>query len=56
MRKSIIAFRAIKKGEVFTDKNLTTKRPGTGICPMMWNKILGTKAKRDFMEDELIEI
>lgn len=56
VRKSIIAFRAIKKGEVFTDKNLTTKRPGTGICPMMWNKILGTKAKRDFMEDELIEI
>lgn len=55
-RKSIIAAKNIKKGEIFTDKNLTTKRPGTGICPMMWNEILGTEAKRDFLEDELIEI
>lgn len=55
-RKSIVAMKDIRKGEAFTNKNLTTKRPGTGICPMMWNEILGTEAKRDFMEDELIEI
>ena len=55
-RKSIVAMKDIRKGEAFTNKNLTTKRPGTGICPMMWNEILGTEAKRDFMEDELIVI
>lgn len=55
-RKSIIAARDIRKGEIFTEENLTTKRPGTGICPMMWNEILGTEARRDFMEDELIKI
>ena len=55
-RKSIIAARDIRKGEIFTEENLTTKRPGTGICPMMWNETLGTEARRDFMEDELIKI
>ena len=55
-RKSIIAARDIRKGEIFTEENLTTKRPGTGICPMMWSEILGTEARRDFMEDELIKI
>lgn len=55
-RKSIIAARDIKKGEVFTESNLTTKRPGNGISPMKWYEILGTKAIRDFKEDELIEI
>lgn len=55
VRKSIIAARDIKKGEIFTEKNLTTKRPGTGISPMRWNEILGTRAIRDFEEDELIE-
>ena len=54
-RKSIVARRAIKKGEVFTEKNLTCKRPGNGISPMEWYKILGTTAIRDFEEDELIE-
>lgn len=54
-RKSIIAARDIKKGEIFTEENLTTKRPGNGISPMNWYKILGTMAMRDFQEDELIE-
>ncbi len=54
-RKSIIAACDIKKGEVFTEENLTTKRPGNGISPMNWYKLLGTKAIRDFREDELIE-
>ena len=55
-RKSIVAARAVKCGELLTEENLTTKRPGNGISPMRWNEIVGTKAKRDFMEDELIEL
>ena len=55
-RKSIVALRDIKSGEVFTAENLTTKRPGSGISPMRWNEIIGQTAKRDFSEDELIEI
>lgn len=55
-RKSIIAKKTIRKGEIFTDENLTTKRPGNGISPMRWNEVLGKKAIRDFMEDELIEL
>ncbi len=55
-RKSLIAARDIKAGEVFTEENMTTKRPGNGINPMRWNEIIGMTAKRDFQEDELIEI
>lgn len=56
VRKSIIAVRDIKAGEILTEDNITTKRPGTGISPMKWNEVLGTRAIRDFAEDELIEI
>jgi N,N'-diacetyllegionaminate synthase len=56
VRKSIVAARDIKAGEVLTEENLTTKRPGTGINPMRWEEVLGTKAIRDFGEDELIEV
>ena len=55
-RKSIVAARHIKKGELLTEENLTVKRPGTGISPMCWEKIIGTTAIRDFMEEELIQI
>ena len=55
-RKSIVAARAIKKGELLTEENLTMKRPGTGISPMLWEKVLGTKAVRDFEEEDMIEI
>lgn len=55
-RKSIVANRPIKVGEVFTEDNITPKRPGTGISPMQWDHVLGQKAKRDFEEDELIEV
>lgn len=55
-RKSIIARKPIKKGERFTAENLTTKRPGSGISPMRWYEVLGRPAKRDFEEDELIEL
>lgn len=55
-RKSIVAARAIRKGEILTEENLTTKRPGNGVSPMKWNEVLGTRAVRDFEYDELIEI
>ena len=55
-RKSIVAARDIKKGELFTEENLTVKRPGNGINPMRWPEIIGKKAVHDFNEDELIEI
>ncbi|MBP1925708.1 N,N'-diacetyllegionaminate synthase [Sedimentibacter acidaminivorans] len=54
-RKSIIAKSSIKKGEIFTEDNLTVKRPGNGISPMRWFEIIGLNAIRDFEEDELIE-
>lgn len=55
-RKSIVAGQPIKKGEIFTEKNITTKRPGTGISAIRWRQVLGQKATRDFAEDELIEV
>lgn len=55
-RKSIVAARKIAKGEVFSKDNLTTKRPGTGLSPMLWNRIIGTRASRDFETDEIIEL
>lgn len=55
-RKSIVAARDIKAGELFTEKNLTTKRPGTGISPAQWDRVIGQKAPRDFKADELIEL
>lgn len=54
-RKSIVAKKDIKKGDIFTEENITTKRPGNGISPMEWFKVLGRKAIKDFQKDELIE-
>lgn len=55
-RKSIVAKKRIRTGEKLTEDNITVKRPGTGISPMRWLEVIGTKAIRDFSEDELIEI
>ena len=55
-RKSIVARQGIKKGEILCENNITIKRPGNGISPMLWYNVLGTYAIRDFEEDELIEI
>jgi len=55
-RKSIIASRDIKAGEEFTEENLTCKRPGNGISPMEWDRVIGMVAARDFKYDELISI
>jgi len=54
VRKSIVASKSIKKGEIFTKTNITVKRPGTGISPMRWDEVIGEKANRDFKDDELI--
>jgi len=56
VRKSIIAIADINKGDVLTEKNMAIKRPGTGLSPSFWNKILGKIAKRDFKNGELIKI
>ena len=53
-RKSIVAACSIKSGEVFTSHNLTTKRPGSGISPMMWDSIVGTIASKDYHEDDIL--
>lgn len=55
-RKSIVAARKISKGELFTEENLSVKRPGNGISPMKWDSVIGTAAVRDFVPDELIEL
>jgi N,N'-diacetyllegionaminate synthase len=55
-RKSIIAARDIKAGELLTEENLTVKRPGNGISPMLWDSVVGTRAVRDFQADHLIEL
>lgn len=56
IRKSIVAKKYIKKGEYLTEKNIDCKRPGNGISPMNWNKVIGKKAKKFFLKDELIKL
>lgn len=55
-RKSIVAARAIEQGEMFSNENLTAKRPGTGITPMRWDELIGKRAPRRYRRDELIEL
>lgn len=55
-RKSIVAACSIKKGEFFSENNLTVKRPGDGISPMFWEQVLGKMAGKDFQADDLIEL
>ena len=55
-RKSIVALKKISKGERFSEKNITTKRPGNGISPMRWLDVIGETAYRDFEQDEQIEL
>jgi len=54
VRKSIVAKTNIKSGDIFSENNLTTKRPGSGISPMNWDNVIGKVAMRDFVEDEII--
>jgi N,N'-diacetyllegionaminate synthase len=54
-RRSIVASKSIKAGEKFSDSNLTTKRPGSGISPMRWKELLEKTANRSYEADELID-
>jgi N,N'-diacetyllegionaminate synthase len=54
-RKSIVASRIIKYGEVLSEINVTTKRPGIGLSPMTWDRVIGTKASQDYYPDEMIK-
>lgn len=54
-RKSIVAARPIAAGEVFTEKNITVKRPGNGMSPLLWDKVLGRRASQDYEADRLID-
>jgi N,N'-diacetyllegionaminate synthase len=56
VRKSIVASTEIKKGELLTAENLTTKRPGSGLSPIYWDSVLGTQAIRSYLKDEFIEL
>lgn len=55
-RKSIVAARDIKAGEIFSPENITVKRPGGGLSPMMWDSVIGLTATQDFKYDQLITI
>ncbi len=54
VRKSIVALKEIVKGEIFSEKNITLKRPGTGLQPIHWSRIIGKKSKRNYETDDFI--
>ena len=56
VRKSIVAKKPIRKGEAFTEDNLTVKRPGTGTSPMKWNEVIGRKADKYYDKEEIIDL
>jgi len=56
VRRSLVARRYIRKGEVFSEENMAAKRPGTGVSPMNWDEILGKTARRDYEQDSMIEL
>lgn len=56
VRKSLVATRPIRAGEIFTAENITVKRPGTGVSPMRWDEVIGRSATRDYAPDELISL
>ena len=55
VRKSIVAAKIIKKGDFFSKTNLTTKRPGYGLSPMLWNNIIGKRATKNYKANEFID-
>ena len=54
-RKSIVAKNVIKKGDYFTEKNITSKRPGNGVSPMKWDQYIGKQSDRSYKVDDLIK-
>ena len=55
VRKSLVASRDIKKGEIFTEQNLTAKRPGDGLSPFKIKKFLGKKSQKNYKKDQQIK-
>ena len=55
-RRSLVSSAKIRKGEVFGLHNITAKRPGTGLSPINWKRIMGLKSNRDYEKDELIDL
>lgn len=55
-RKSIIASHDIKKGELFSENNITIKRPGNGLSPIFWDSVIGKIATQDYNEEDFIEL
>lgn len=53
-RKSLVAKNKINIGDIFTENNLSIKRPGNGISPMRWDEVIGTVAQKNYLEDDLI--
>jgi N,N'-diacetyllegionaminate synthase len=56
VRKSIVALKLIKKGQKFTSKNITSKRPGTGLSTIMWDDVIGKISKKNFKKNDLIKL
>jgi N-acetylneuraminate synthase len=54
-RRSLVAARAIRRDEAFTEENLAVKRPGGGLSPFLYWEWLGRRAGRDYAKDEAIE-
>ena len=55
-RRSIVAARPIAQGQVIREEDICCKRPATGLSPMLWDKVVGSRAKRDYSPDEMIEL
>ncbi|HEU5401986.1 MAG TPA: N-acetylneuraminate synthase family protein [Terriglobales bacterium] len=53
-RRSLVASRDVKRDEPLTDQNVTWKRPGTGLDPRNWDRLMGKKAARDIAEDTVL--
>jgi len=53
-RKSIVSKKNILKGEIFTEDNITIKRPYGGISPKKWDNIINRQAERNYNKDEMI--
>ena len=54
VRKSLVAIKEIKSGDVFSLDNVAAKRPGNGISPMNWDQIVDKKSKHNYLVDDLI--
>ena len=55
IRKSIVASQTIHAGDIFTEDNITVKRPGDGRSPMEWDNLIGAKSSQNYIKDELIK-